>query len=183
MKISRLSKLSDAMHGHQLVRFSSRFENSTVRGYVLGIGPQFFLLSVVSDRIWFDGFECFRARDVRNLRPDPYTAFAETALRKRGERKPKKPRVSVASVQDILVSASRAFPLVTIHLEHIDPSVCYIGRVVGVDKRRASLLQIDPHARWEEKPTEYLLSQITRVGFGADYEDALNIAGKDLKSG
>ena len=53
--------------------------------------------TVVSDRIWFDGFECFRVGDVREFRPDPYAVFAESALKKRGERVPKKPRVSVVT--------------------------------------------------------------------------------------
>jgi hypothetical protein len=41
------------------VRFSRRFEQSAIRGYVLDVGPRFFLFALVSDRIWFDGFECF----------------------------------------------------------------------------------------------------------------------------
>ena len=53
------------LRGHDLVRFYRRFEDSSVRGYVLDIGPKFFLLALVSDRVWFDGFECFRISDVR----------------------------------------------------------------------------------------------------------------------
>jgi hypothetical protein len=71
------------------------------------------LLALVSDRIWFDGFECFRINDLRDLRPDPYALFAEAALKKRDERRPKKPRVSVANIEDLLLSAGKAFPLVT----------------------------------------------------------------------
>jgi hypothetical protein len=45
---------------------------------VLDIGPRFFLLAVVSDRLRFDGFECFRLGDVSDVHPDPYATFAET---------------------------------------------------------------------------------------------------------
>jgi len=99
------------MRDRRLIRFSRRFEQSSVRGYVFDIGPRFFLLALVSDRIWFDGFECFRLDDVSDVRPDPYATFTQTALRKRADRKPRKPRVSVASIEELLLSANRVFPL------------------------------------------------------------------------
>jgi hypothetical protein len=44
---------------------------------------------------------------LRGLRLDPYAPFAEAALRKRGERLPKKPRISVANIEDLLLSAGK----------------------------------------------------------------------------
>ncbi len=171
------SQLSDALRGRYLIRLSRRFDTSPDHGYVLDVGPRFFLISLVSDRLWFDGFECFRVGDVSDIRPDPYGKFAEEALRKRAERKPRKPRVSVATIERLLLSANRAFPLVAIHREAADPEVCWIGRVVGIDRGRVSLLHICPDATWEEKPSEHRLSEITRVTFGGDYENALHLVG------
>jgi len=165
------------MRRREFIRFSRRFESSKIRGYVLDVGPQFFLLALVSDRIWFDGFECFRVNDVGDLRPDPYAPFAEAALKKRGERRPKKPRVRVANVEDLLLSAGKAFLLVTIHREEVDPEVCWIGRVQGVNRGRLSLLEIRPDAVWEDTPEEYRIKEITRVNFGGDYENALHLVG------
>jgi hypothetical protein len=179
MATRRSSQLTDAMRNKRFVRLSRRFEDSAVRGYVLDVGPQFFLLALVSDRIWFDGFECFRISDIKHLRPDPYSPFAEAALKKRGESRPKKPRVSVASIEKLLLSASRAFPLVTIHREKVDPDACWIGRILGVHRGSVSLLEIDPQAAWEDTPILYRLSQITRVNFGGDYENALHLIGGD----
>ena len=126
---------SKALCARRLVRLRRRFEKSSIRGYVLDIGPTFFLLALVSDHIWFDGFECFRIRDLRDVRPDPYARFAESALKKRHERRPKKPQVSVANIEKLLLSANRLFPLVTIHREQVNPDVCWIGRVLGVERR------------------------------------------------
>ncbi len=171
------SQLAQALRERRLIRFSRRFEDSPVRGYVLDIGPRFFMLALVSDRIWFDGFECLGLGDVSDVRPDPYRRFTETALRMRAERIPRKPRVSVASTEELLLSATRAFPLVTIHREQVDPDVCFIGRVLGTCRGRVSLLQISPSATWDKKPHEYRLTEITRVAFGGDYEDALALVG------
>src|SRR5688500_4176871 len=126
----------------------------------------------------FNGFQCFRMSDVRGLKvPHPYAAFAEAALKKRGERLPKKPRVSVDSLEDLLLSANRSFPLVTIHREKVAEGTCDIGRVAGVDKGRVCLLEITPDASWDAAPREYRLRDITRVDFGGEYEEALHLVG------
>ena len=77
----------------------------------------------------------------------------------------------------LLVSAGRHFPLVTVHREGIDPDVCWIGRVLGIERGRVSLLEITPDATWEEKPESFRLNEITRVNFGGDYETALHLVG------
>jgi len=78
-----------------------------------------------------------------------------------------------------LRSAGRAFPLVAIHREKVDPDVCHIGRVVNIKRGRVVLLEIRPDATWEDGPSEYRLNEITRVNFGGDYENALHIVGGD----
>jgi len=68
---------------------------------------------------------------------------------------------------------------VTIHREQVDPNVCWIGRVHGLDRSRVSLLEIGPDARWEDSPEEYRVAEITRVSFGGEYENALHLVGGD----
>ncbi len=179
----RSQQLQEMLDRRQLVRFSRRFEKSFVRGYVREVGPQFFLLALVSDRIWFDGFECFRNSDISNLRPDPYAAFVEAALKKRGARTPKKPRLKLTSIEELLLSATRFFPLITIHCEQVDPDVCWIGQVKRVERGRVSLLGIRPDASWDTEPEDYRASEITRVSFGGDYENALHLVGGDPSTG
>jgi hypothetical protein len=176
------AQIEDALTNKQLVRLKRRFEDGWVSGYIVDIGPRFFLLSLVSDRIWFDGFECFRKKDVLLCENDPYASFAEAALRKRGQRKPKKPRINLDNLEELLLSANGAFPLVTIHHEEVDPDVCYIGRVLGVNRGRVSLLEIAPGAIWDKTPTEHRLNEITRVSFGGDYENALYLVGGEPPS-
>ncbi len=171
-------QLALALRDKILVKFTRPFEQGSVNGYVIDIGPQFFLVALVSDGIRFNGFQCFRVSDVRRLQvPAKYARFAEAALKKRGLRMPKKPPVIVGSLPELLLTASRAFPLVTIHREHVDPSICHIGRVADLSKDRVSLLEIGPDACWDRKPKSYRLSEITRIDFGGDYEEALHLVG------
>jgi hypothetical protein len=174
----RSSKLATALHDNLLVKFTRPLERGSVLGYVLDIGPRFFLVALVDDRIWFNGFQCFRLSDVRELEvPHKYAAFVEAALKKRGQRMPSKRRINLASLEDMLLSADRAFGLVTIHREQADPGVCEIGRVICAGEGRVKLHEINPDASWDEEPKEYRLSEITRVDFGGDYEAALQLVG------
>ena len=178
MQKKKQTQLATALRNKLLVRFAREFEPGTVNGYVLDIGPQFFLLALVSDGLRLNGFQCFRLSDVRKLRaPDKYAPFHEAVLKKRGERFPKKPPVVVSSLDELLLSANRSFPLVTIHREKANPELCWIGRVVEVRSGRVTLLEIGPDARWDDQPKTYRLSEITRVDFGGDYEDALYLIG------
>jgi hypothetical protein len=161
-----------------LVQFTRPFDNdaSTV-GYILDRGPQFFLLALVADELRFNGFSCIRYRDVKKLRvPAKGAAFIVSALRLRNERT-LRPKVNVSSTSELLATAGRAFPIVTIHRENVDPDVCHIGRVDTVDKNKVELLEIGPDADWETEPLAYRTREITRVDFGGGYEDALVLVG------
>jgi len=172
--------LTEAMHEKLLVKFWSPFEPGSTQGYVLDIGPRFFLLGFVDDNIRFNGFQCMRLSDVRRLRvPDPFADFIVAALLKRGETIRRKPRVSLNSLPELLKSANRLFPVVTIHRERAKPGTCEIGRVVEITKSHVSLLEIGPDAIWEDESTEIPLRRITRVDFGGAYEDALHVVGGD----
>lgn len=181
--MSNKSQLVLARRDKLLVKFTRPFEQGSVNGYVLDIGPRFFLMAVEgSDGVRFNGFSCFRLADVRKLMvPHKHAAFLEAARKKLGERVPRKPPVALVSIQQLLLSAYRAFPLVTIHREQVDPDVCFIGRVIDVSRGSVSLLEIGPDASWDKKPESYRLSEITRVDFGGGYEEALHLVGGSPK--
>ena len=186
MADARSTKLAAALRDKTLVKFARprAYRDGSVNGYVLDVGPRWFLLALVGEGIRFNGFQCFPLSDVRELQvPHPYAAFAEAALKKRRERLPRKPRVRLDGLDALLVSAGRAFPLVTIHREKVDPDYCEIGRVVHVNGGRLSLLEINPDATWDAEPKQYRLRDITRVDFGGEYEEALHLVGGHAGAG
>ncbi len=162
----------------ELVQFTRSFEQGSTTGYVMDVGPKFFLLALVDDLIRFNGFQCIRLQDVRNLQvPAKYSKFVAAALRKRDERIPKRPRVKIGSLNELLETAGHAYPIITIHREKIAPDVCHVGRVEQVSEAYLSLLEIGPDARWDDEPVSYRNREITRVDFDGDYEEALILVG------
>jgi hypothetical protein len=166
-----------------LVRFKRSFDVGFTEGYILDAGTDFFLLALVDGTIHLDGFLCLRYKDVRKLEsPAKFETFMAAALKQRGERVPKAPSVSLASVSDLLLTAATNFPLVTIHREKADPEVCHIGRIAGLNKKQVALLEIGPDAIWDDTPSLYSLKEITQVGFGGGYEEALMLIGGEPDS-
>jgi hypothetical protein len=110
--------------------------------------------------------------------PDKYTRFHEAVLKKRGVRFPRKPVADVRTLPRLLLTANKAFPLVTIHREEKERSACWVGRVVDLSEGRLTLLEIGPGASWDRELHSYRLNEITRVDFGGDYENALYLIGE-----
>jgi hypothetical protein len=137
----RRSQLNEALHNKLLVRFWNPYDSGSTQGYILDIGPRFFLLGLIGEGVKFNGFQCLRLSDVRRLQaPDQYAEFVVSALQMRNQRIDKKPRIDLGGLPELLKSANRLFPLVTIHRERVTPDTCNIGRVIDV--KRASCLYL-----------------------------------------
>lgn len=167
--------LTIANNERRLVRLTTRYDDWVVCGYVVGLGPGFVMILVVNDRVWLDGFECFRRPDIIAIEDDPYAEFHEKALALRGEIILDPPPISLANIEDLLKTAGRAFRLISIHCEAVDPDVCRIGHVDDVLDGELVMREVTPAAEWETEFERYPVSSITRVAFGGDYEEALSI--------
>lgn len=173
------ASLVGAKKSQALVRVSRSVESGWATGYVVGAGPEFFALCLVSDLVIFNGFQVLRFVDLSSVEvPDPYADFVERALVLRKELRPQDPSIDLKDLPSLLQSASAAFPLIGIHREIKDPDVSYIGSVVGVTKDTVTLKTIGPDAGWNEEPETFTLNEITRVDFGGLYEQALDLVAK-----
>lgn len=166
-------QLTSALRDHRLMRFHRRFEDGWVRGYVVGVGPAFVMLSEVSDHIRFNGFGCYRLADVKNLQPAPYPEFVEAALEKLGEKQPDTPAVALNSIDDIVATAGALFPVIAAYSE----TDVHIGAFVSLEGGVVWMRGIGPDAAWDAQTTARRLDDLTRIDFGGAYETALALVG------
>ncbi len=147
-------------------------------GYVLEVGPEFFLLLLVSDDILYNGFSAMRIDDVTSIEiPHRHSSFVEKALKLRGQKRPEAKSLRLSSLEELLRTASEGFSVLTIHPEKIEPDACYVGKVVDVRDSILRLREISPDAAWQQDSEEHNLRDITRVDFGGAHEEALMLVG------
>ena len=165
--------------GSRLVRVSRSIRGADVlTGVVVQSSDEWMLLHGVNDGIFLDGYIGIRLRDVRSVKVYAADSFVARALAHFGDR-PKRPRgIDLNSRESLIETAGRRFPLIAIHREKADPTVCFIGTPASVGAKNLRLLEVDPNARWATEPTKWAMKDITRVDFGGRYEAALHaIAG------
>ncbi|MFG0248362.1 MAG: hypothetical protein ACF8OB_05700 [Phycisphaeraceae bacterium JB051] len=168
--------LRQAFRQKQMIQFSNPYEDGTIIGYPVSLSDTWLLLANIDDSVRYNGFHCIRIADIRSLKyPFAQAQFFIDALQIRQLSCPSKPDIKLSSIQLLLKSAARLFPVTTIHRQRIDPDICHIGQVVNVPQGQLSLLEIGPDAEWDKTPTTYNLREITRVDFGGDYEEALHL--------
>src|SRR5262249_7951497 len=142
-------------------------------GYVVALSPLFVVLHVTAPTIFLDGYEVLCVADVTQVQGNyPSRSFTEEALRLRKQRPSPPAGLCLSSWPALLPSAGKCFPLLVVHRERIHRDSCWIGQVASMTEKTFVLREIDPSARWDG-PVRYRFRDLTRVGFGGAYEQAL----------
>ena len=171
------SDLEYALAEHTLVRIArGAFEETCpeFEGVVIGLSDSLVCLAILDDRVRYNGIDTFYRDQVSDLEiPAPHATFYETALRLRGDCAPQAPPLDLSSMRDVIDSISTIAPLIVIHRERQEPEICEIGQVTALDAKTFQMREIDPGADWADEVSEFRYEDISRVGFGGEYESAL----------
>ncbi|GGT22299.1 hypothetical protein ACFFV7_48640 [Nonomuraea spiralis] len=178
-----LRDLKRARRSGEPVRVSREIARADrLDAYVVGVGRKWALLHTISDQLHLDGHSAVRLRDVEHATRSAWkgSTVAHRALTSRGEHPQPLPEIDLDSTTGLITTLTKAFPLMAVHIERIDPHVCYIGRAHGVTrKKRLRLQEIDPAADWALICSMNRTTDITRFDVGGGYIDALHSVGGD----
>jgi len=169
-------RLMQAQEKKSIISFSRGFEPGSFTGYVMALGPKFFVLASLDDGFKFENYVCLRIRDIEDLEaPAKYEAFYNDVRRLRGDKFPPSPKLDLTSAASILYSARKS--LVTIHREKLNPDTCVIGYGLSDNAKILEFLEIGPDAKWDETPSYLRIKDITRIDLPGPYEEALLLVG------
>jgi hypothetical protein len=155
----------------------------TVEGFVVGVGTKWALMANLNPGVFLDGYCAVRVADIGQLTRPKRGSFVRCALELHGEWPPVAPPrdLPLGNTVGLVAAAGALFDLVTLHVEREDPEVCFVGKPVEGVKGRVRILEVDPRAKWQAKPSQWAPGRVTRVEFGGRYELALaDVARREL---
>lgn len=149
-----------------------------VEGFVLATAPRWTLLANISE-VDLDGYDAVRTSDIERVAVSVgREPLVVRGLKANGSWPPPEPAsIAVGSVEAVLAMAAAHAPILQIELEEKDAGAAYLGRFAGLGDNGMWLLQISPHAEWDDEPEEFALEDITRVVFGGRYAEVLHTVG------
>lgn len=147
--------------------------DETISGFVVCVTDDLLLVHVIDDSLFLDGYSVIRTDDISDLyRLPDHESAARRAIHARGQMPVLPDDLVLVSLSTMIRSLQSIAPLVAIHCEVVENEICHVGKIVTVQDRQLTLLEIDPAGEWEGKET-YDLAGVTRVDFGGAYERAL----------
>ena len=147
-----------------------------VVGTILDSTSDFVLIQRLDDSVFYDGYALFRKKDISEIRDVSGEGFQTRALDLMDSFPVYPDGLDVSSLEALVRTFARIFPLVTVHVEQRNPNVCFIGRIVELNNNDLILRLINENARFKKKLKKFELSKITRFEWGGLYEKALDIA-------
>ncbi|WP_030722071.1 hypothetical protein [Streptomyces sp. NRRL S-237] len=172
-----MTRLSEAVSSGAPVRVHRSAIRGADRldGFVVAASAAWTLIALCSD-VQLDGWAAVRTADVTKVgRRGGTDCLTVRALRRRGHwpaRAPE-PELALDRLADLAQGASRAFGLVSLHVERDAPNACWIGEVAAVRPKSLRLREVDTEARWRAGLSKFPFEDVTRVGFGGRYERTL----------
>jgi hypothetical protein len=171
------SVLKAAIERFALLRFArGRIEEQgeSLIGVPVAIGKQWVVLARMDDAIRFDGFDALRLEDLTMVdRTFPRRSFYLGALGAKRCRMASIPGLDLTNARTLLESVKTWYSLVVVDREVGEWDGADIGRVLRFSSKSFTLQLLSPDAEWDRDPQRIDLADVTRVGFGGEYEETL----------
>ena len=152
-----------------------------ITGFVVGFSDSLVLLHLLDwNTFTLNGYIVIREQDITGLSVLGKDSWQSKAARV-NKLNPIQPSIALSSIADVMVSASKGFPLVAIEKELVANDKKWIGRLARLTKKTVVIRGLNPNAVWI-KESKFSLSEITRVEFGGGYEAALALSARTLRN-
>lgn len=176
IKHSRLQQSLRRLVGKNVIvtLWRENLDPQGLTGYIVDLSADFVLIHYRSDAIILDGYTIVRVQDISLVDDKPKRGgFYTEALKLRGYTPTRPVGICLDSTATILESVNNNYPLVTVLRERIFKDECTIGRLEKLTDKTVILQWLTPSAEWDGYSPRYRLTSITKIDFGALYEDAL----------
>lgn len=158
----------------QVIRRQLEEDGEHLVGVPVAVGTEWLVISRLGDAILLDGFDALRLSDITDVKHDfQRRSFYVRGLKHKRAALAALPALDLNSGRDLLRSAQRCYSLLVISREIENPGVAEIGRIIRASSHSYAMRLLTPNAKWVSEGVSYRTGEITRIGFGGEYEETL----------
>ena len=170
LKIKCLNKLKN----EQILAdfYTDRYDESDY-GFVVDYNDDYLLIEKFDDECNYDGLTIFLRHNISRIRWSGNDIESVSKLIDTSKRQVEKVNIDLTSVQTILETVNRTFNHLTVHIQDIDKSVCFIGQIHEMDENSIVIHEFGTKSSLDRSFILLGLNDITRIDAGGQYENNL----------
>ena len=156
-----------------LVELLRTFDEEPWYGFLIAESEQLVVVHLVSDRFNLDGYCAFRREDIEYVdEAFDKLDLIQRALRIKGQQPLPRDDLDLSSMKALMESAQRLFGVLLIDRELVADSV-EVGTIRMTSADTYVLRWLSVLAEWENDDRPFRYRDVTRLEFGAEYEQTL----------
>lgn len=152
--------------------YTDRFEESDF-GFVIGFNDEFLVIEKYDDKHNYDGISVLFRSNITRIRWEGNELDCTTRLIDKSKRLVDKVRIDLTSINTILESIFKFYNHITVHIQDIDNTVCFIGQIKEIDQSNIVIHEFGTKTSLDRKFILLSINDITRIDAGGQYENGL----------
>ncbi len=152
--------------------YTDRFEESDY-GFILDFNDDFLLIEKFDDDCNYDGLTIFLRHHITRIRWSGNDIESAAKLIDLTKRERNKINIDLTSTQTVLESVNQLYNHLTVHIQDIDNSVCFIGQIHEMDENSIVINEFGTKSSLDRKFILLSLDDITRIDVNGKYENNL----------
>lgn len=142
-------------------------------GFIIDYNDDFLLIEKFDDECHYDGLTIFLRRNVTRIRWSGNDIESVAKLIDSTKRQTDRINIDLASTKTILQTVNKLYNHLTVHIQDIDKSVCFIGQIHEMDENSIVIHEFGTKSSLDRKFILLSLDDITRIDVNGKYENNL----------
>ncbi|MBT0549603.1 hypothetical protein AWR42_02735 [Riemerella anatipestifer] len=139
-------------------------------GFIIDFNDDFLLIEKFDKECNYDGLTILLRHNITRIRWSGNDLESVTKLIDSTQRVKSKVNINLESIQTILESVNQLYNHLTVHIQDINSSVCFIGEIHEMDNSSVAIHEFGTMSSLDRKFILLSLGDITRVDVNGQYE-------------
>ncbi len=142
-------------------------------GFILDFNDEFLLIEKFDDDCNYDGLSIFQRHNITRVRWSGNDIESVSKLIDPTKRPKIMINIDLTSINTILENVDKLYNHLTVHIQDIDKSVCFIGQIHEIDENSIVINEFGTKSSLDRRFILLSLNDITRIDVNGQYENNL----------